>query len=216
VTGLPSALVDLAAPTAGGRCELGWWQLTRRRAEATPDEQAFVDDRGRRLTWVAYADAAERVAAALWQRGVRPGDTVSWQLPTSLEAAVLLAALSRLGVRQNPVIPLLREAELEVIVTELDPVLLVVPRTWGGFDHAGLAAALQARFGTDVLVLDLPSDELALPQADASALPPEPTADPHEVRWVFYTSGTTGTPKGAMHTDSSVMSAGNGPVAHLE
>ncbi|MCW2622291.1 MAG: putative cyclohex-ene-carboxylate:CoA ligase [Frankiales bacterium] len=210
------SVVDLALPDAAGRSQVGWWELIRGRAAASPQAQAFVDDRGRRLTWLSYADTAERVAAGLWARGVRPGGTVSWQLPSSLEAAVLMAALARLGVRQNPVIPLLRRAELDVVVAELQPALLVVPRTWAGFDHEGLARDVAQKNGTDVLVLDLPGEELALPQGDPAVLPPVPARAPDQVRWVFYTSGTTGSPKGAMHTDASLVAAANGPVVHLE
>ena len=66
------------------------------------------DEGGRSLTFAAFRDHAEEVAAGLVALGVRPDHIVSWQLPTSLEAAVLMAALSRLGVAQNPIIPILR------------------------------------------------------------------------------------------------------------
>jgi acyl-coenzyme A synthetase/AMP-(fatty) acid ligase len=203
---------DLARMGPDGRVRVDWWGLVRRRAGATPDAQALVDQRGRRLTWGRLAPLAERVAAGLWSRGCRPGDTVSWQLPTSLESAVLLAALARLRVRQNPVIPLLRRAELEVIQAELNPELWIVPEVWNGFAHGDLARSLSDR----VLALDLPSEKLGLPQDDPAVLPPTPTETDgiDEERWVFYTSGTTGVPKGARHTDGSVIAASHTFVVH--
>jgi acyl-CoA synthetase (AMP-forming)/AMP-acid ligase II len=204
-----TATADVAA---GGATT--WWDVVRRRAGATPDRAALVDDRGRRLTWGGYRDAAERVAAALHGRGVRAADTVCWQLPTGLEAAVLLSALARLGVRQNPLMPVLRRAELAVALSQLRPRLLVVPEVWAGFDHAALGAELVAEHGGELLTCALPADALALPEGDPADLPPAPD-DPDAVRWVFYTSGTTGTPKGAMHTDRSLLGASNGPVSNL-
>jgi acyl-CoA synthetase (AMP-forming)/AMP-acid ligase II len=49
---------------------------------------------------------------------------------------------------------------------------------------------------------------LRLPTGEPSGLPPPPTAD--AVRWLYYSSGTTASPKGARHTDGSIMAASLG------
>ena len=49
----------------------------------------------------------------------------------------------------------------------------------------------------------------ALPQAEPYTLPPAPTAG-DEVRWIYYTSGTTSAPKGVRHTDQTLMAGGLG------
>jgi cyclohexanecarboxylate-CoA ligase len=51
----------------------------------------------------------------LAEGGVGAGTMVSWQLPTTLEAVVVMAALTRLGAVQNPIIPILREREVGFI-----------------------------------------------------------------------------------------------------
>ncbi|WP_459979343.1 AMP-binding protein, partial [Mycobacterium avium] len=84
-------------------------------------------------------DAACVAAAALAERGVRPGAVVSWQLPTTLETMVLMAALARLGAVQNPIIPVLRESEVRFITGQLNTEYFVAPGLWRGFDHGGLA-----------------------------------------------------------------------------
>jgi cyclohexanecarboxylate-CoA ligase len=194
----------------------GWWDLVVRRAELTPNLPLVADTRGRQLTAGAYARTAETVAAALWDRGVRPGMTVSWQLPSSLEAAVLVSALARLDVRQNPIMPVLRAADLAPIMGQLRPDFLLTPRTFRGFDHATLGRELVAEYGGVHLVVPVAEGDpqIALPEGDPAVLAdvPLPNAPASAVRWVFYTSGTTGTPKGAMHTDASVIASGESPV----
>jgi acyl-CoA synthetase (AMP-forming)/AMP-acid ligase II len=59
-----------------------------------------------------------------------------------------------------------------------------------------------------------------LPQGDPTALgpPPESPGGPEDapVRWIFYTSGTTADPKGAQHTDATIMAAARGMVGCLD
>ena len=81
-----------------------WWDLIERRAASTPDAVLLEDDRDRSLSCDGFKQRAEQTAAGLAALGVRSDHIVSWQLPTTLEAAVLIAALSRLGVAQNPII----------------------------------------------------------------------------------------------------------------
>ena len=184
------------------------WQLIERRAEATPDAQMAVDEIGRSMTFAEYRDRCEAVAAGLAERGVGEDTRVSWQLPTWLEAMVLMGALRRLGAVQNPILPIYREREVGFIVEQARPRLLVVPSTWKGFDFAAMASELTADLdGVDVLTCDR-----ALPTGDPSTLPPAPTddmdADDAPIRWIYYTSGTTSEPKGALHTDASLKAAG--------
>lgn len=186
------------------------WELVDRRAEATPDDLLSLDDAGGRLTFGAFREAAEAVAAGLLPLGVGAGTHVSWELPTWPESLVLVAALARLGAVQNPLIPIYREREVGFIAAQTRARLLIVPSVWKGFDYESMARGIAARNeGLDVLVADR-----ELPEGDRSALPPPPAApdDPSElpVRWLFYTSGTTADPKGAQHTDRTVMAAATG------
>lgn len=180
------------------------WELVTAAAHEHPARVLLRDDRGRTLTAAQLRDAAERVAAGL---DVRPGDVVSWQLPTVLESPVLMAALARLGAVQNPIIPILREKEVAHITGAVGTAAFVVPETWRGFAHGDMARSL----GTNVVVVDLetPSDDLRLPTGDPSTLPPPPTTD-DECRWIYFTSGTTAAPKGVRHTDASVIASSAG------
>jgi acyl-CoA synthetase (AMP-forming)/AMP-acid ligase II len=189
-----------------------FWRLVEEAARTRPDAPVLSDNHDRVLTTRGYRDAAGRAAAGLALEGVRAGDVVSWQLPTTLEAAILMGACARLGAVQNPIIPVLREREVGFIVGQVRTRLLVVPEVWRGFSHAEMGRQL----GVDVLALDLESPasgEIRLPSGDPGGRPAGPPSD--GCRWVYYTSGTTSDPKGARHTDSSVIAASNGVVDQM-
>ncbi|HVW41981.1 MAG TPA: AMP-binding protein [Amycolatopsis sp.] len=189
-----------------------FWDLVVRRAEQTPGKVMVVDEQDRSLTFAEYRSSAEQVAAGLYALGVREGTVVTWQLPTSIEAMVLMAALSRLGAVQNPVLPILREREVTFITRQLRTQLLIVPGFWRGFDYPDMARAVALATGCRCYVSEPPagrngSASLALPVGDVATLPPPPAIPPveHPVRWVYYTSGTTADPKGVKHTDRSAI-----------
>jgi acyl-CoA synthetase (AMP-forming)/AMP-acid ligase II len=192
-----------------------WWQLIEARAAATPDQPFILDERGRAVTFDRYRELAEEVAAGLAVLGVEEDHVVSWQLPSTIEACVLMAALSRLGVRQNPIIPILRRAEVSLITRQVESRWLFVPGTYRGFDFVAMAEeAVDPDMCTVVDITAYADDaELSLPRADPSALPP--AADPGDAtRWYYFSSGTTASPKGAKHTDASVMASSNAQIAY--
>ena len=182
-----------------------FWGMVERRAELTPDAAMIVDDRGGELSFVGYRDAALRAAAGLVELGAGQGVSVSWQLPTWTSTLVLQAALARLGAVQNPIIPVYREREVGFCVRQTGARLLLVPSVWRGFDYQAMAEGIAAEVdGLDVVVCDG-----ELPEGDPSVLDGLPApGDAEEIRWVYYTSGTTSDPKGARHCDSSVMASG--------
>jgi cyclohexanecarboxylate-CoA ligase len=191
-----------------------WWDLIERRAARTSASPMLLDEAGRTITYGRFRSLAEEVAAGLTDRGVRPGQVVSWQLPSSLEAVVLMAALARLGVAQNPVIPILRRSEVGLITQQLASAWLVVPGTWRGFDYVAMAEEATAGRACEILATSDFDGEVSLPTGDPSTLPP-PTAAHGEVRWYFYSSGTTAAPKGARHTDVSCMAASTAMIEQI-
>jgi cyclohexanecarboxylate-CoA ligase len=183
-----------------------FWALVVSRAGLTPEAEMLVDEHHRSLSFAAFRDAAERAAAGLYAWGVRPGTRVVWQLTTRIDTLVLCAALCRIGAVQIPVLPIYRGRELAFVLGQTEADFLLVSPRWRDIDLAGLAAA--ATEGTDVrmLVVDGALDDI-LEAGDVAGLPPAPTDD-DAVRWIFYTSGTTSDPKGAMHGDIAGINAG--------
>jgi acyl-CoA synthetase (AMP-forming)/AMP-acid ligase II len=179
------------------------WECIVARAGATPDDVMLIDGDEREVTFAAYVERAERTAAGLYEWGVRPGDTIAWQLPTWIETVVLVGALCRLGVRQVPLLPIYRERELGFILRQCGASAFIVPGVWRGNDYAGTAQPLAEELGTfRVLVCDR-----EVPEGDVATLPAVDLV-PDDVRWVFYTSGTTSDPKGVMHVDHSIIAIG--------
>lgn len=181
-----------------------FWGLLQARVLATPDATMLIDGHDRRLSFAAYAHAAEGLAAWLYQRGLRAGQHVTWQFPTRLESAILVAALARLGVVQNPVIHLYRERELRSVLRHSHSRFLIVPQQVADRDLVAMANSLVQELNNPPEVIVLGE---SLPTAPVTSLPP--VADTAEdATWVFYTSGTTAEPKGALHRDASIMGAG--------
>lgn len=179
------------------------WELVRRRADLTPDRPVLIQD-DRTLTFGALRDRSERVAAGLYELGVRPGSVVAWQLPTRIETVLLSVALARLGAVQTPVIPFYRDREVGFALRESGAAFFAVPGVWRGFDHTVMAHRLGARGVFEA--------HDTLPDADPAALP-APPASGTDVRWIYWTSGTTSDPKGVLHTDRSLI-AGGSCLAH--
>jgi acyl-CoA synthetase (AMP-forming)/AMP-acid ligase II len=205
-----TALADVRHGADLGHADI--WALAEERAALTPDDEFAVDERGRRFTFGQFRDLAAGLAAGLAERGVVAGSVVSWQLPTSVESMALAVALSRLGAVQNPIIPMLRAAEVEFLTRQVGASLLVVPRTYRGFDHAALAAEVSVRVpGLEVLVVE----DDTWPYADGT-VPPRGELDRDAVRWVFFTSGTTAAPKGVKHSDAGLIAAARTFALNLE
>ena len=179
--------------------------------------QGFVvaeDAFDRELTAAALRDQAEDFAAHLVGEGIEPGSVVAWQLPSSIEAIVVLAGLARVGAVQVPLVPIYRRREVSFVAAQTGATLLIVPSEFRGFDHAGLAREVAAgRRDLDVMVLD----RGGLPHRSAAAVAalPEPGHDDQAARWVFYTSGTVADPKGARHSDATLIAAAAGYAARL-
>ncbi|GAA1900314.1 class I adenylate-forming enzyme family protein [Streptantibioticus ferralitis] len=185
------------------------WELIARRAALTPDAPVLLDESDRRVTFGAFATRAERTAAGLYGLGVRPGSRVCWQLPTRIETVVLCAALARIGAVQSPVIPIYRDREVGHAVQRADARFLITPGPWRGFDHTAMARRLARRLPEPPQLLSVYD---RLPDGDPATLPPPP-ADGREVRWIYWTSGTTSAPKGVLHSDRSLI-AGGSCLAH--
>jgi len=179
------------------------WELVARRADLTPGRPVLLQDE-RSLSFGELRARAERVAAGLYDMGVRPGTVVAWQLPTRIETAVLSFALARLGAVQTPVIPFYRDREVGFALRESKAEYFAVPGEWRGFDHTAMARRLGAKGVFEAYD--------TLPDGDPGILPPPP-ADGTSVRWIYWTSGTTSDPKGVLHTDRSLI-AGGSCLAH--
>jgi acyl-CoA synthetase (AMP-forming)/AMP-acid ligase II len=189
--------------------------LVDRRAAATPGHVLLVDEWGRRMTVEEFRASAGHMAHRLRATGIGRGSLVSWILPTRIEALVLSLALSRLGAVQIPVIPVYREREIGHILDETALDAFIVTPRWHGFDYLELCQDLTSSRGgrTVVLTIDEVVDDAAAPLA--RSLSRGAGTDLGGTRWIFYTSGTSGLPKGVRHGDAALAAAAGGMAEHL-
>lgn len=184
------------------------WATTR------PAKTVMVDGAGR-YTYAELARTVERVAHGLAAHGVERGGVVSCQLPNWNEFIVLLLAAARLGAVVNPIPPIYRASELRFMLNRLESRVVVIPGTFRGFDHVGMLAGLRPDVprvehvfvargapGSDMLPFTTLTDTAWEARPGRRGLP---GSDPNEVCEVIFTSGTTGEPKGVMHTPNTVL-----------
>ena len=201
----------------------GFWRDTPyddclvRAIEAAPDKPALVAYRAdreqtRRFSYREYGDLVARCAASLRGLGVGPGDIVAVQLPNWWEFVVVSLAANRIGAVVNPLMPIFREREMGYMLSFAAAKVLVVPKLFRGFDHAAMAYALKADGAQlqQVIVVDGVGDDsfervLLSGSARVEATPAQPLLDPGAMAVVMFTSGTTGSPKGVMHTTNTLL-----------
>ena len=173
---------------------------------ADPDHLLLIEG-DTRLTRRECWDQALKLAGYFLSLGLVPGDVISFQLPNWLETGVIALAARMTGLVINPIPPIYRESELGYILADCRSKLIFIPGTFRKYDHAAMLAGLRCELPElrDVVVVrdagELTWDmALATAPADESALP---AVDPSSVMMVMYTSGTTGKPKGVLHTHYS-------------
>lgn len=143
-------------------------------------ERTAIEDRHRRVTYAELDAATARWGSWLETQGIGPGQRVGVCLPNGVDAALSLLGVVRAG------------------------------RVWAGISTAATAAqraAMCAMAGVDVVIdTDVDVDR------DIGSADPVPTAvgqrrDAHELAAISFTSGTSGTPKGVMHSEYNLMLA---------
>ena len=209
--------------SADGFRKAGYWldktvdQLLIEAIAKTPDKISIVADRVDRdqalsLTYRELGKRVDRVANSLRALGVGPGDFVTVQLPNWWEFVVTSLACGRIGAIVNPVMPILRERELLYILNFCEAKVFIVPKLYRGFDYAAMAEGMRADLPhlKHLVVVDgdgAVNFERMLVSAEPAAQPAAAFAGlrPDDMAVLMFTSGTTGEPKGVIHTSNSLV-----------
>lgn len=189
-------------------------QYLDRWATKRADRTAMVDGAGR-CTWRELAARVERVAYGIAAHGVTAGRVIACQLPNWSEFVVVLLAAERLGAVVNPIPPIYRASELRFMLNRLQSAAVVIPGVFRGFDHVAMLDALRPQVpclehvfvargtpGPGMQSFDALTDTAWEARPGRRGLP---GTDPSAVHEVIFTSGTTGEPKGVMHTPNTVL-----------
>lgn len=187
-------------------------QILARQAAAHPEREVLVDRR-HRVTYGELKARVDRVAAKLGALGIGRGDVVTIQLPNCVEFAYVFFALERLGAVANQIGPDFRSREVEYINRFSESRVFVCPAAFKGFDYVGMIEELRPRLPAlkTVCVLGgrgdgtVSLDDIVYGD-DPVSLRAEPLGADDVMRMAF-TSGTTGNPKGVIHSHNTTLSA---------
>ncbi|EPF75569.1 cyclohexanecarboxylate-CoA ligase [Acinetobacter rudis] len=205
----------------------GYWlnktilQFLDEAVRCNPDKQALVSYKAETQTEQSFSyqdilTLSNKMALGLKQLGVKKNDVVSCQLPNWWEFSLLYIACRRIGAVFNPLMPIFRERELSFMLQHCESKVFIVAKQFKKFDHEQLAYKLkdslehlehvvvidgQGSNSFAALLLDhhLDQDPAQLATLQQSVIGPD------DVAQIIFTSGTTGEPKGVMHTANTLF-----------
>src|SRR6266550_2093014 len=189
-----------------------FYSVLAARAASHPDRVAIVD-RGRRITYGELRTRVDRVAAGLGALDIGRGDVVTIQLPNWAEFAYVFFALERLGAVANQIGPDFRSREVDYILRFSESRAFVCPARFKSFDYVKMIGELRPGLpdlqavcvlggaaGPGRVSLD------ALVENASAVAPPGAHQGANDVMRMAFTSGTTGNPKGVIHSHNTTLS----------
>jgi acyl-coenzyme A synthetase/AMP-(fatty) acid ligase len=205
-------LTLLNAPMVAAYTAAGFWgdetiyHLTARHARTTPQAYA-VRDRYRRLSYTDLVAAGDRLAARLAGHGIRPGNRVAVWLPSRVETAIALLACSRNGYvccpsphRDHTV------GEIAMLVDRMRATALIAQPGYGAdADRHDVFAELADRDFLRCTWSVGPADAAPFGELPGPTREIEASRDDKQVMYLPFTSGTTGEPKGVLHSDNTLL-----------
>jgi acyl-CoA synthetase len=227
-----STILTLHDPqTARRYYDAGVWRedtmyaLLARHARERGSAWALRDSR-HRLTWAQALAWVEALAADLHEAGLRRGQRVSLWLPNRVEAVIAFLACSRNGYVCNPSLHQnYTVAEVVQLMERIQTAALFAQPGYGAdaaradvFDAARAIAGMNRVYGVESASGDVAAARAGcIPFPPAGSAPaartlPEPDLNPDKIVYLAFTSGTTGTPKGVLHSDNTLLANGRAMV----
>lgn len=196
-------------------------KILRNRARENPDRR-FLRETQVSMTWAELDALVDRFASAMLERGLRKGDHVAVWMTNSTYWVVAFLSCLRIGAILVPLNTRYKAEEIRYILRQSDSKILFMMDSYFGIDYhkilLEMAPGLAGQDGQHVTLPDLPQLRTIITWANR-ALPgtipiddflsdrPAPSLSKAEdevrvsdIAIIVYTSGTTGKPKGAMHS----------------
>ena len=189
-------------------------QFAADRVREHPDQVQLIDQ-DRSLTCRELYDGARALAGALLDRGLKAGDVIAFQLPNWWEASVINLAAAMVGAVVNPIVPINRDAEVTFFLNAVRAKLFFAPDVFRGFDYAAMFARIrpELEWGTELVLIRASDPQPGFHRFEDFAAGSSPVSgpidiDPNALKMVMFTSGTTGRPKGVLHSHNSIHADG--------
>lgn len=175
-----------------------------------PGKEALVLGEARD-TYSQLGEKVDALAAGLSQLGIGKGEKVGLILPVCLENIYAFFALAKLGAPYVPMSPQLRAFEVRHILGDSEAVAVITVGQMMGHDYVAMIEGVRSELPNlrHVIVYGDGVKGGAIALAELLAAEPAPHSrelvGPDDLVGLMYTSGTTGLPKGAMHTHRAVL-----------
>ncbi|MBV8927762.1 MAG: AMP-binding protein [Mycobacteriaceae bacterium] len=182
-------------------------------AAAHADRDALVDcATGRRWTYGEFHEATRRIATALLERGITPGDRIGIWSPNNAEWTMVQYATAQVGAILVNINPAYRTEELEYALNTSSTCTVFAAPEFRNSDYVAMLESVRGRcpaladvviFGWEpwLQIAETAPDDDALSRVRAVVKPSDPIN-------IQYTSGTTGFPKGATLTHTNILNNG--------
>ncbi|WP_407492787.1 class I adenylate-forming enzyme family protein [Pseudooceanicola sp. MF1-13] len=188
-------------------------ELVAHWAEVAPKSPALIEG-DRTITYGQLDDLVNDTAASLSDAGLRENDRILIVAENSCSAIVLITAANRLGACCSILNARMTATEIRAIADFAEPRIIAFPVVDPAISNA--AGALAEEFGATPLITSTFFGTIKVcPTADSTPNPSQD--DPSEdLGLIMFTSGTTGTPKGVMLTNRTLLTQGEAQVINRE
>lgn len=196
-------------------------------AAQAPDRIALIGRRSNSTrvtrTYAEFDRNASHAAGVFAALGIGPGDSVAVMLPNWIEYAEIIFGINEIGAVYTGIPVAYGESQAAAILRRSAATVLVIPRRWRSTDHLALARSIRSSVpsivhlvvvGETVDAVDLGPSECSW--ATAESVPPARVdAQADRLCYLGFTSGTTGEPKGAMHTHDTLVYSARRQLEHV-
>jgi len=214
-----SVLTRLSYADIGEFYAAGFWRddtiyaEVDKHARRAPDKTG-MRDRFRRVSYRELVQAANRLAGDLHANGLKSGDRVAVWLPSRIETAIALLACSRNGYVCCPslhrdhtsgdIVDLLKRMRASALIAEAG--YGADAHRHSVFDRIGDLETLRHVYRLEPLTEANSKDAYFAGVAQSAGADEMPLrTDPNTIVYLAFTSGTTGVPKGVMHSDNTLL-----------